>query len=497
MSSIDVTQEQSVEVPHDGGLDGKLAAGSATRPPVRGIYRVTDPTLASTWYAASGAPVTDQLLEWPPDVFALTNVVLARAEAFRFALSAEDWPPRRFADWAQAVEEAGRRWSAWAEDRTGALPDLVAAERSVLCQGAGVPLEQVARGRDHRLCEALLTLHAIADEACAGLGVALDSSGAEGCAYRARGRELLARTGSLARTDAHMLRVLPKVITPPTGRPTFSRYACVQGPGIDARWHKAPARHRGTDLRSEYATILLLPWPLRVQASDFRSVGPVRRLATHPYGFFEFAPAEGLDLDLLDRVLVAARQEAGSVDVVMLPESAVGEGEVDDLESLLERHGVVNLVAGVRQPTREPGQFPGNWVHVGFNPMLEKGGPRPSDGPAPWFHIRQNKHHRWSLDKDQVEQYHLGGALHPHVRWWEAMDVPRRAVQFVEVAELVLTTLVCEDLAHNDDDIAQLIRSVGPTLVMNLLLDGPSSPPGGRPATPACWPTTPVRPCSR
>ena len=31
---------------------------------------------------------------------------------------------------------------------------------------------------------------------------------------------------------------------------------------------------------------------------------------------------------------------------------------------------------------------------------------------------------------------------------------------------------MCEDLAHNDE-IAQLIRSVGPTLVMNVLLDGP------------------------
>jgi hypothetical protein len=36
-------------------------------------------------------------------------------------------------------------------------------------------------------------------------------------------------------------------------------------------------------------------------------------------------------------------------------------------------------------------------------------------------------------------------------------------------------SLVCEDLAHNDD-IAQLIRSVGPTLVLNVLLDGPQLP---------------------
>ena len=81
----------------------------------------------------------------------------------------------------------------------------------------------MALGRERRVCEALLTLHAVADEACAGLGVALDSSNAEGCVYRARGRELLVRTGSLARIDARLLRVLPKVITPPTGRLAFSR----------------------------------------------------------------------------------------------------------------------------------------------------------------------------------------------------------------------------------------------------------------------------------
>jgi hypothetical protein len=52
------------------------------------------------------------------------------------------------------------------------------------------------------------------------------------------------------------------------------------------------------------------------------------------------------------------------------------------------------------------------------------------------------------------------------------MEVPRKAIHFVEVAELVMVSLVCEDLAHNDD-IAQLIRSVGPTTVFNVLLDGP------------------------
>ena len=62
----------------------------------------------------------DELLEWPPDLFAFTDVILERSEAYRFALSppaGATWPPGRFPEWPDAVADAGRRWSAWVEDR--------------------------------------------------------------------------------------------------------------------------------------------------------------------------------------------------------------------------------------------------------------------------------------------------------------------------------------------------------------------------------------------
>jgi hypothetical protein len=422
----------------------------------------------------SGGAITDELLEWPPDVLALSNVILGGTEAFRFSLAPTNrWPPARHPDWARAVEDAGHGWGAWLENRRREIPRLLTEEWRVFRERADVPLEQLAAGSDWRLCEALLTLHAVADEACAGLAVALDSSHGDGCIYRARGREFLARTGTLARINPRVLRVLPKVCTPPTGRPAFSRYACVQGPGIEARWHKVPARHRGTDRRSEFATLLLLPWPLAVRESDFRVLeDSLQRLEKEPFGFYEFAPQDGLDLELLDRVLVAARKEAGSVDVVLLPESAVDENEIESLEALLDRHGVVYLQAGTRQRPREPEQLPSNCIHIGVNPRLQKGAPLSGTDGGEWFHIRQSKHHRWSLDDSQIYQYHLGGVLHPSIRWWEAIEVPRRAIEFVEVAELTLVSLVCEDLAQNDQ-IADLMRSVGPTVVVAMLLDGP------------------------
>src|SRR5262245_9402203 len=200
---------------------------------------IDGPTLRSTWESLAPGRLADELLEWPPDVFALTNVALESSEAFRFTISPVGaWPPARFGDWAAAVEEAGRAWSAWAEDPHAELPSLRTEQWAVIQEGLDTQLEELAQGDCVEIREALLTLHAIADEACAGLGVALDSADGAACAYRARGRELLARTGSLARVNPRVLRVLPKVRTPPTGRASFSRYACVHGPGIEARWRK-------------------------------------------------------------------------------------------------------------------------------------------------------------------------------------------------------------------------------------------------------------------
>jgi len=425
-----------------------------------------DPTLASAWRAVAGTTIGDELLEWPPDVFALTEVLLQRSEAYRFALSPPaglTWPPASFPDWPGAVADAARQWSSWAEDPNEAIPGLLIQEWAVLRERAGSPLNDLTEARDWRLCEALLTLHAIADEACAGLGVALDASSADGLLYRARGGELLARTGSLARIPAHLVRVLPKVRTPPAGSSAraLSRNACVLDPGVEARWHKAPGCGPGRQPCRERVNYLLLPWPLQIRASDFRPVrGPLRRLDNDSFGFFEFAPSERLDLALADRMLTAARDQAGVVDVVVLPESAVEDAEIDDLETLLARHGVTGLITGVREPP-QPGQFPRNWVHIGVR------------AHGQWMHIRQTKHHRWSLDDAQIRQYHLSGPLHPHTRWWEAIEVPPRSIQFVEFGDgVTLASLVCEDLAQTDD-VASVIRSVGPMIVVTPLLDGP------------------------
>src|SRR5262249_51527977 len=204
------------------------------------------------------------------------------------------------------------------------------------------------------------------------------------------------------------------------------------------------------------------PWPLRVRESAFRPLpDSVDDLSTEPHGFFEFAPSEGLDLDLVDRTLVAAHDEVDQVNVVVLPESAVAEDEIDGLEAVLSQHGVIGLVTGVRQRAEQTSQFGRNWVHIGAST---------SDY---WVHIRQAKHHRWSLDQAQRDQSPVGGAFPPRIGGGEAIEVPRQSVEIIETGEgSTVVSLVCEDLAQIDD-VADVLRAVGPMVLIIPLLDGP------------------------
>jgi hypothetical protein len=91
------------------------------------VNEQAQPTLASVWQTVAEATIDEELLEWPPDLFALTHVLLVRSEAHRFALAppnGSSWPPDRFPDWAAAVAKAGRCWGAWIEDRERGIPDL-------------------------------------------------------------------------------------------------------------------------------------------------------------------------------------------------------------------------------------------------------------------------------------------------------------------------------------------------------------------------------------
>lgn len=89
------------------------------------------------------------------------------------------------------------------------------------------------------------------------------------------------------------------------------------------------------------------------------------------------------------------------------------------------------------------------------------------------FRAVQSKHHRWCLDRQQILQYQLAGRIPPRDSVWENISLPPRQLHFVTIGQwLTWSMLICEDLARQDP-AADLIRAVGPNLLITLLMDGP------------------------
>jgi hypothetical protein len=426
--------------------------------------RSAELTIGSTWLTLAGRDADDDLLLWPPDVFAFTNIILDRTEAYRFAVSPPNgrrWPPAVTPAWPKAVSAAARSWSARTDGSSGHPPRLVRDEWRIVREALDTPLEQIASGQGWRMCQALLTLHAVSDEACASVAASAPGPNGSPSVFETHMQDLLRRTGTVARIEPALMRVLPKYRTAPGGitARSISRYLTLAGPKVTYGVHSSTARTR--DERGSL-NVLLLPWPLRIRPADFHplpeSIQPRR---VEPFGFFRFQPSEPFDISLVDRLLASAKAHTDRVDLVVLPESSVPHTDLAALEATLARHDVPLVIAGVRGEAGPEDLFGSNWVHFGAS----------LDGR--WSHHRQDKHHRWSLDRHQIEQYHLTGVLDPQVRWWEALELRRRSLQVIERGDGdVIASLVCEDLAHIDD-VVDLMRAVGPTLVVALLLDGP------------------------
>ena len=209
-------------------------------------------------------------------------------------------------------------------------------------------------------------------------------------------------------------------------------------------------------------TIALIPWPFDITAGDFHPISavPLGNVDGDRFGFFGFAPQAPVNGDALGSVLADALDDAGGVDAVILPEGAIRPEEIEALEHVLEKHGATFFVAGVRQQSTTAA-FGRNYLHLGV---------RTASG---WERLEQDKHHRWCLDGSQIRRYHLTRSLDPKKLWWEAIDIRERALHVIDMGRGVTAApLVCEDLARLDE-VADLVRRIGPTIVVALLLDGP------------------------
>jgi hypothetical protein len=425
-------------------------------------------------------------LAWPPDTFALTSILLAKTGCYRFVIAGA-WS--RDAAWQSCAEAAGQQWLesvsrrlAAREDKraSDSVPDPFASDqllgtlrtRLTSCAGC-VTLEQLRvlddRDEDARsMTEVLLKLHAVADEACTGFGL-LDPIPPRSALAHCLANLLLTAQGSLSGLPKQCGVVLPKMRTPQQGLTvrSLSHHLTYHSSEVEVMWRVMP----WPNIQENTINILAVPWPHHVERSYFRAQPD----AFQPVRYFSYKPPlNGATPLPVERVLKLIEQmdsedndEHCRVQLVVFPESSMTTEEYYRLlDELMDARisGRIQLVpmviAGVRRSEERSGaEFNEVRLAVYFSER--------------WYEMSQWKHHRWKLDRNQIRQYGLESRLATARGWYEDIALAQRRLTFLAPnGWLTLCPLICEDLAQLEP-VSELIRGVGPTLLLALLADGP------------------------
>ena len=412
---------------------------------------------------------------WPADVFAVAMSLIQKSGIYTQVLN--EWPPtvedeESSEEWAAKMEETAKRWRKYAGSDEPHAPTLVRDHWRLLM---GAFSSTFGRLREDRaLAHALFELAAMADEASAGVGLPRSPAGASkyGKFYRrARTQLLPADNGSTLcmEIDRTRLRALPKMHAPGKGltiRSLSHHLALCSGDEICPFWEisvgYSPAR--------EFMNLLIVPWPEIIKPVQFKRVPRKEsgmRNMPNDFGFFRYSPDPERDDDekVAPETFVAYVEELyreaismmGRIDGIVFPELALVPEEFEALRNA-EFTQKIFLVSGIAKAPDEEGGFGSNELYCDI-PNRER--------------MVQSKHHRWKLDKSQIIQYGLGSLLSPERSWWEHINVDNRKLNFVSLLPwLVMSVVICEDLAR-PDPVGDLLRAVGPNLVLALLMDGP------------------------
>lgn len=429
---------------------------------------------------------------WPPDLFAVCGSLLKQSGAyiriFHRAGIDHQW---------ESAHEPGRLWRKRLDNkkRISRASLRAAIPASVL----GI-WKKVVAARETRISEILdkpelandlIALTLIADEASEGIGIEADSTPFLTFAQTALDSNQL--TSFTLDVQSDLIGVLAKQHTPQRGATfrSLTHHLALYWPNdVHARWigpfvrPAEPTARSGSTPTTEDKTLnmLLLPWPTTVDTADFR-VSRHSRGKAEPRngGYFEYWPARRPRIPTLKRrigkALKQARQHAGHVDAIVFPEASLSVEEYLAVEKLAVAEGAM-LIAGVRDkaPPREHGAnlcaLQAAGLLGGANRKTASSR-RASEALTTTIRAVQSKHHRWCLDRHQIQQYQLAGRIPPRNSIWENIVVHERWLHFVTIDDwLTCSVLVCEDLARQDP-AADLIRSVGPNLLVTLLMDGP------------------------
>lgn len=438
------------------------------------VASVLVPTLEDLIERSCGSTTSQSIVRrlseferWPPDTFAIVAAFLQATGSYRLAVApplGEHWPP--FPTWpdqnyvdAMAYASAVETWLE--SDETSAW-DGPTPLRFMMAR-LGEKAEHLAK--DWSFVSNCLCALALADQASMGIGLPGGTLRPH-TDYKAMLR--LSQCGSCSSLPPSRIRVLPKLRTPQSGislRSLSANLAFVTGE-VNVEWN-----HVTTKLsiprpeEPKTLDILVIPWPLCIEPADFRISNETYCLLDHSeFGFFDFEPSWVVNPNDVVRLIDRARALGGGPQLVVFPELALDRPTLERIKHAIgRRYGDAPpvILAGIRG--RDEDERPVNQAVLSY---LEP-------GSRAWNDYTQDKHHRWFLDAGQIRTYQLGAQLHPDKKWWEAIDVPPRNIQFFALADsVVFCTLICEDLARFEP-VSPVVRAVGPTLLFALLLDGP------------------------
>ncbi|HYE02003.1 MAG TPA: hypothetical protein VD963_02080 [Phycisphaerales bacterium] len=481
-----------------------MPATEAVKRPKR-IHEVVAGLGFPNWVTAADADV----ISWPPNLFAIAMILLRDSGAYLNVAK----PPAELGvleitagQWQEKVRKIGKEWSLDAHK----IPSPVVAAWAIVKTHAELSLTAI-RAQDE-LWKTLLFLAAVTDEACAGVGVlgrledlweslesiehlSVDQAVAaveRTVQYRATQRliswskaheqdeKVSLENASTLCDGIHQSRaiVLPKMRTPQRGisiRSLSHNLALFTGCDVAPAWlvtrDGARLEGAGATRRRRTFNVLVYPHPFRIDPVQFRPIkghdATCARMASH-CGLFEYDAREHEStLGGLNRILDGTDASVGRIDMVVLPEMAASRMQVDKEWRQGTPRDVPVFVCGVCEPPTD--------TQLGRNYAMVRC-PAPSDNDdatVEVFEATQHKHHRWALDDAQIRMYGLSRGLDPGTLWWEGIQLDERNVYFFTLDEdYIFSVMICEDLAR-PDPVGELVRAVGPNLVVALLQDGP------------------------
>ena len=437
------------------------------------------------------API-DECPAWPPDLFALAGTLIRRSGAYLRVFEHRDE-----AGYAKDIETAAQQWRGRLDEITADFvspADLrdartahIRAGWERLIQAQELAISDI--NKDDALGEELIRLTLIADEASRGMGVTWDNqtdAGPKPSKFLSMAALVLLDNDNRSYcwdVPHEVLCVLGKQHTPVKGATfrSLSHHLALYHPNeIKAIWMLPETTVEHSPPR-QGLNLLLLPWPERVETQHFQEIAPDGRRAddSEPPGYFRYNPKEANDSATsferkLKKALETAREHAGPIDAIVLPELALTDAQYEVAEKIAFDARCI-LVCGVRQARTAQGQRDSNVSVLQAAGAVRAAQPDPvaDEELLRALRLYQAKHHRWYLDHDQIVTYQLAGALPPSRGVWEHIGIEHpRVLHFMTVNATTWAVLICEDLARQDP-AADLIRAVGPNLLIALLMDGP------------------------